>query len=131
MVGNTATPREAAMTRYLLSVHTSADQLEGSMSDEEMRAGFERIGTLESQMKSKHVLVYSGRLEGPSAAAVVQVSAGKAVITDGPFVESKEVLGGFYIIEAESRADALEWAEKTTAAVGAPIEVRPFWSPDS
>ena len=51
---------------------------------------------------------------------------GEVLTTDGPFAESKEHLGGFYIIEAEDIDAALAWATKTTAIVGAPIEVRPF-----
>ena len=47
--------------------------------------------------------------------------------TDGPFVEAREHLGGFYIIEALDLDAALEWASKTVVAIGAPIEVRPFW----
>jgi hypothetical protein len=47
--------------------------------------------------------------------------------TDGPFVEAKEHLGGFYILEAEDLDAALAWAAKVTEAVHAPIEVRPFW----
>ena len=49
--------------------------------------------------------------------------------TDGPFSESKEVIGGFYIIEAASQDDALAWASKTSAAIGEPIELRAFWEP--
>jgi hypothetical protein len=54
------------------------------------------------------------------------VSDNEVLTTDGPFAESKEHLGGFYIIEAEDLDAALAWASKTTAAVSKPIEVRPF-----
>jgi hypothetical protein len=54
------------------------------------------------------------------------VSDGEVVTTDGPFAESKEHLAGFYIIEAEDLDAALGWASKVTAAINAPIEVRPF-----
>ena len=59
-------------------------------------------------------------------ATVVRVSDGEVLTTDGPFAESKEHLGGFYIIEAEDLDSALGWASKVTAAVAKPIEVRPF-----
>jgi hypothetical protein len=55
------------------------------------------------------------------------MSSGEVLTTDGPFVESKEHLGGFYIVDAEDLDAALAWASKTTAIIGAPIEVRPFW----
>ena len=54
------------------------------------------------------------------------MSGGEVVTTDGPFVESKEHLGGFYVVEAEDLDAALAWASKATAAVGKPIEVWPF-----
>lgn len=114
------------MTQYLLAVHMAADPSPRTMSEEEMRAGFARIADLEDEMRSAGALLVSGRLEEASAAVVVRASNGKSVSTDGPFVEAKEALGGFYIIDAPSRDGALEWAEKTSAAVGQPIEVRAF-----
>jgi len=54
------------------------------------------------------------------------MSEGRVLTTDGPFAESKEHLGGFYIIETDDLDAALVWASKTTEAVGKPIEVRPF-----
>jgi hypothetical protein len=59
---------------------------------------------------------------------VVRTSGGKVITTDGPYVEAKEVLGGFYIIEAPTLDEALAWASKTSELVSMPIEVRPFWS---
>ncbi len=114
------------MPRYLLSVHTSGESSAAPMSEEDMRHGFERIAKLEEEMTSAGALVLSARLEPPDAAAVVDARAGKALTTDGPFLESKEIVGGFYIIEAPDRDAALEWASKTSAAISMPIEVRPF-----
>jgi hypothetical protein len=59
------------------------------------------------------------------------MSDGELLTTDGPFAESKEHLGGFYIIEANDLDAALAWAAKTTEAVGSPIEVRPFRAAES
>jgi hypothetical protein len=70
--------------------------------------------------------VFSGRLHEPDTATVVRLSGGEVVTTDGPFVESKEHLGGFYIIQAEDLDAALAWASKVTTAIEVPIEVRPF-----
>ena len=88
------------MSQYLLSVHTGGDSPGRATTDEEARRGFEGIAKLESEMMAASALVFSGRLTDASSASVVHASNGKAVITDGPFVEAKESIGGFYIIEA-------------------------------
>ena len=114
------------MAQYLLSVHTVEGEAREPMSEEEMRQFMGRVGVLEEEIKSAGAWVFSGRLHEPDTATVVRVSDGEALTTDGPFAESKEHLGGFYIIEAEDLDGALAWASKTTAAVSKPIEVRPF-----
>ncbi len=114
------------MPKYLLSAHTVEGQAREPMTDEEMRQFMERISVLEEEMKSTGAWVFSGRLHDPDTATVVRESGGEVLTTDGPFAESKEHLGGFYIIEAEDLDAALAWASKTTAAIKAPIEVRPF-----
>jgi hypothetical protein len=114
------------MPKYLLSAHTVEGQAREPMTDEEMRQLMERVGVLEEEMKSTGVWVFSGRLHEPDTATVVRESGGEVLTTDGPFAESKEHLGGFYIIEAEDLDAALAWASKTTTAIKAPIEVRPF-----
>ncbi len=70
--------------------------------------------------------MFSGRLTEPDAATVVRQGDTEFVMTDGPFAEAKEHIGGFYIIDANDHASALEWARKVVAAINAPIEVRPF-----
>jgi hypothetical protein len=114
------------MPHYQLSVHSVEGQAREPMTDEQMREFAERIGALEEEMKSADALVFSGRLEGPDAATVVRTSEGATMTTDGPFAETKEHIAGFYIIEAEDLDAALGWASKVTAAINAPIEVRPF-----
>jgi hypothetical protein len=114
------------MTRYMFSVHSTEGEARAPMTDEAMRQFQERIGILETEMKSAGAWVFSARLHESDTATVVRVSGGEVLTTDGHFVESKEHLGGFYIIEAEDLDAALAWAAKVTAAVGAPIEVRPF-----
>jgi hypothetical protein len=114
------------MMRYLLSVHSVEGEIREPMSDEEMQQSHKQLGILEEEMKSAGAWVFSGRLHEPGTATVVRISAGEAVTTDGPFVESKEHLGGFYIIEAEDLDAALAWASRVTDAIKIPIEVRPF-----
>ena len=114
------------MTHYLLSVHGVEGEIREPMTDEEMQQSHKQLGILEQEMKSAGAWVISGRLHQPATATVVRMSAGEVVTTDGPFVESKEHLGGFYIIEAEDLDAALAWASRVTDAINVPIEVRPF-----
>ncbi len=114
------------MTRYLLSVHTLEGEARKSITDEERQESFRQLAVLEKEMESAGAWVFSGRLHEPDTATVVRVSGEEVLTTDGPFAESKEHLGGFYIIEAEDLDDALTWASKVTQAIKTPIEVRPF-----
>jgi hypothetical protein len=114
------------MAHYLLSVHTVDGEVRDPMTDEEMQQSWQQIQALEKEMKSTGAWVFSGRLHEPDTATVVRTSGGEVLTTDGPFAESKEHLGGFYIVEAEDLDAALAWASKVTAAIRKPIEVRPF-----
>jgi hypothetical protein len=114
------------MATYLLSVHSVEGEVGNPMTDEEMHQFMTAVGSLEEEMKSAGAWVFGGALHEPDTATVVRMSDGDVLTTDGPFAESKEHLGGFYIIEAENLDAALVWASKTSAAVAHPIEVRPF-----
>lgn len=114
------------MTRYLLSTHRSAGTTRPPMTDEQMRKAWEPIQALEAEMKSAGAWVFSARLHDPDTATVVRVSGGEVVTTDGPFVEAKEHLAGFYIIEAADLDEALGWATKVSGLISSPIEVWPF-----
>lgn len=116
------------MARYLLSVNVGTDDRPQQMTDEEMREGHDKVARLEADMRSSGSLVMSARLEGPEAAFEVNATNGTPLTTDGPFVESKEVIGGFYIVEAPDRDTAREWAARTSAAIGMPIQVRPLFA---
>jgi hypothetical protein len=96
------------------------------MTDEDMQRSLAQLDQVEEEMAGAGAWVFSGRLHGPDASTVVRSADGKALTTDGPFSESKEQIGGFYVIEAEDLDAALAWAAKVTAAIGVPIEVRPF-----
>jgi hypothetical protein len=115
------------MARYLLSTHSVEGEAGPPMSDDEMEQFMRRIGALEEEMRSAGAWVFSGRLEGPDTATVVRSDGGgEVVVTDGPFTEAKEHLGGFYIVEAEDLDAALAWGSKTAECIMRPIEVRPF-----
>ena len=117
------------MSQYLLSVHMSQDQgASEPPSPERMQEYMGRIIALEAEMEQSGTFLFGGRLTAPDAATVVSMEGSDHVLTDGPYTESKEHVGGFYIIEAADLDAALDWARKVVSAVGAPIEVRPFFA---
>jgi hypothetical protein len=91
-----------------------------------MQESWKQIQVVNEELRAAGAWVFGGALHGPETATVVHATGGDAVTTDGPFVESKEHLAGFYIVEAEDLDAALQWASKTSAAVRKPIEVRPL-----
>jgi len=114
------------MPRYLLSAHVVDGEAGEPMTDEQIQHSWQAINALEREMKAAGAWVFSGRLHDANTATVVRVSGGEILTTDGPFVEAREHLGGFYIIEAADLDAALGWAAKVTRTISAPIEVWPF-----
>jgi hypothetical protein len=116
------------VNQYLLSVYEADGKVEGApMTPEDMQSFMQRVSALEDEMETTGTFVFGGALHGPDAATVVHRGAGlDKVVTDGPFVEAKEHIGGFYIINAESLDEALRWADKVVEATSHSIEVRPF-----
>ena len=114
------------MTQYLLSVH----MVDGdpTPSPEEIAVMYKDVDTLNNELQAKGAWVFAGGLHPADTATVVKVKDGEVVTTDGPFAETKEQLGGFWVIEAPDLDAALAWAAKATAACKAPVEVRPFQS---
>lgn len=110
--------------KYLLSVY----QPEGEppapeLLDEIMR----EVKAFDDELRSAGAWVFSGGLNSPGTATVVRQKDGEVLTTDGPFVESKEYLGGLTIIEAPDLDAALAWGRKAARATTLPIEVRPFY----
>ena len=115
------------MSEYLLSTYAVEGEVPGAPSTpEEMQAFMGRVIALEAEMDASGTFVFGGALHGSDAATVVDVSDGDVVMTDGPFAEAKEHIGGFYIINADDLDAALAWAGKVADATNHPIEVRPF-----
>ena len=115
------------MSQYLLSTYTVDGEVEGApTTPEEMQTFMERVIALEAEMDASGTFVFGGALHGPDAATVVSSTDGDVVMTDGPFAEAKEHIGGFYIINADDLDAALVWAGKAADATNHPIEVRPF-----
>lgn len=91
----------------------------------DLEAMFARVDVVNEEMKEKGVFVFAGGLRPSDSATVVRVQNGATTMTDGPFAETKEQLGGFYVIEVDDLDAALAWSEKCAEACGVPIEVRP------
>jgi hypothetical protein len=115
------------MTQYLLSTYAVQGEVPGAPSTpEEMQTFMQRVMALEDEMETSGTFVFGGALHDPDAATVVRAGNGDLVMTDGPFVEAKEHIAGFYIINADDLDAALAWARKVVDAIQHPIEVRPF-----
>jgi len=115
------------MSQYLLSTYSTGGSVRQEMSPEDMQGFMERVYALEAEMKASGTFVFTGRLHDPDAATVVRSNDGDLVMTDGPFVETKEHIAGFYIINADDLDAALAWAGKVVGAINHPIEVTPFF----
>ena len=113
-----------AMTQYLLSVHMVEGQPEPSA--DEMAQMFKDVDLVNEEIKAAGAWVFAGGLHPATTATTVRVRDGEVVTTDGPFAETKEQLGGFWIIKVDDLDAALAWAAKATRACRAPVEVRPF-----
>jgi hypothetical protein len=84
------------------------------------------VDALNTELQQAGAWVFAGGLYPSSTATVVRVDGGDVLITDGPFVEGKEHVGGFWVIQTPDLDSALEWGRKATRACAVPIEVRPF-----
>jgi hypothetical protein len=113
------------MTQYLLSVYGD-EAVNAATSPEEMERMFARVGAFNDEVREAGAWVFAGGLHPTSTATVIRAVGGEVVTTDGPFAEAKEVLGGFWIIEADDLDAALAWARKGAAACEGAVEVRPF-----
>lgn len=112
------------MNQYLLSIY----QPDGPPPPPEMLDPIMRdIEAVKQEMKDAGVWVFSGGLHAPSTATVVRAQDDDVLITDGPYLEGKEHLGGFTIVKAPDLDAALEWGRKLARAIALlPIEVRPL-----
>ncbi|HEX8919589.1 MAG TPA: YciI family protein [Chloroflexota bacterium] len=111
------------MKRYLLSVITpQGDPPPPEILDPIMR----KVDAFNQELKDAGAWVFVGGLNHPSTATVMRLQDGEVLMTDGPFAEGKEYIGGFSVIKAPDLDSALEWGRKLTRATTLPIEVRPF-----
>jgi hypothetical protein len=111
------------MKQYLLSIYQPGETTpEPEFLEEVMRD----VAALNEEMKAAGAWVFTGGLHAASTATVVRDRGGEVLITDGPYAEGKEHVGGIWIIEAPDLDAALEWARKAARATTLPVEVRPF-----
>jgi hypothetical protein len=111
------------MKQYLLAVHS----VEGHVpSPEVMQQAYKDVNDFNADLQAKGAWVFAGGLHPADTATVVRVDNGEVLTTDGPFAETKEQLGGFWVIQADDLDAALDWAAKGSAACREPVEVRPF-----
>ena len=112
------------MPQYMMSVHHEEGEEMPTM--EEMQPIFEAVEEFNAKVRASGAWVFAGGLEGIESATTVDATGEKVIVTDGPFAESKEYLGGFWVIEAPDLDAALTWAEEGSAACRGKVEVRPF-----
>ena len=113
------------MKQYLLSVYhpdVTADAPPPENAEQIMRD----VDALNEELMAAGSWVFAGGLHPSSTATVVRLEGDEVLTTDGPFVEGKEHVGGFWVIKAHDLDAALEWGRKATRACRVPIEVRPF-----
>jgi len=113
------------MPQYLLSVWLDDDYGDLDFDSAEMQAQMARTGALTDEMKGAGAWVFVAGLRPASSATVVRSTGGDVSMTDGPYAETKEQMGGFWVIDAADLDAALEWAAKASVACERPIEVRP------
>lgn len=115
--------------RYLLLIH-SDEKTWDAMTKAEQDAVMDGHMAMQERMKKVGAFLAADRLCPVATATTIRVRDGKVMITDGPFAESKEQFGGFYMIEAANLDEALKWAAEIPCAQTGSVEVRPIWEDD-
>jgi hypothetical protein len=110
--------------KYALTIYVD-ESARDSASEEERQATSQAYGALTQEMEQKGVLVAGEGLYPTPTATTVRVRDGERDVTDGPFAETKEQLGGFYVLDVKNLDEAIEWAAKIPGAQTGSVEVRP------
>ena len=113
------------MTQYLLSVWHD-DTFEVDFDSPDAQRMFAQVDAVNAEMQASGAWVFGGGLHPAETATVVKPSGDGVATTDGPYAETKEQIGGFWVIEAPDLDAALAWATKAARACEGPVEVRPF-----
>ena len=114
------------MTQYFLSLpHDSAEEpTMATMDPAELQEVFAAVDAFNTALQESGAWVFAGGLNPPSTATTVDNTGDTPVLTDGPFAEAKEYLGGFWIIQAENDDAAVEWTKQASRALRSRVEVR-------
>ena len=112
--------------RYLLLI--CSDKNQAPPTPAQMEAMVQGHGRVAQELRAAGKMVHGERLRPDADGTRVRFKAGQRQIMDGPFAETKEALGGFYLIDCDSREEALEWAKKIPLNEGGYIDVRPIWA---
>jgi hypothetical protein len=112
--------------RYMLLI-CSDEKAEAQAPRAEMEAIVQGHMRFAEEVRQAGKMVAGERLRPEDEASRIRLKAGQRQVMDGPFAETKEALGGFYLIECDTRQEAVDWARKIPLREGGFIEVRPIW----
>ena len=112
------------MKEYLLSVHHTGDF--PTPEPDEMQRMFAQVDAFNQELQQSGAWVFAGGLHPKETATTIRYQEGRTLVTDGPYAETKEQLGGFWVIKAADLDAALELAQRAAAACEGDVEVRPF-----
>ncbi len=111
--------------RYMLLI--TLDRTAPPVQEAEMEAILQGHERFEAELQAAGKMVHTERLRSDEEGSRVRLKAGQRQVTDGPFTETKEALGGIYLIECDTKNEAIEWAKKVPLREGKTVEVRPIW----
>jgi hypothetical protein len=112
------------MTQYLLSVHSGPEDYARSL--EEMQPMYDAVEAYNQRARDAGIWVFAGGLQPGDTATTVDGTGATPVLTDGPYLDTKEWIGGFWVFDLPDLDAALQWATEASAACGDKVEVRPF-----
>jgi hypothetical protein len=110
--------------QYMLLIYSEESRWE-TVSEQELETTMKRYGDFTAELRAAGAMLAGDRLQPTANATTVRVRDGEQLVTDGPFAETKEQLGGYYLIEADSLDDAIKWAAKLPGSHHGSVEVRP------
>jgi hypothetical protein len=113
--------------KYLLLMYANGSKY----SQEELQAAAKTWAEFRQEMSASGVMISSGGVPDVSNVTTLRVRNEKTMITDGPFAETHEQLGGYFVVDCKDLDEAIYWAEKIPTAKYGSIEIRPLWSPGS
>ena len=112
--------------KFILMIHGN-EQAEGRRTEAEVKQIVGQHMKVAQDLRAAGKMLHAERLRPQAEATRLRTKAGQPQLTDGPFAETKEVIGGFYLIDCASKAEAVEWASKLPIGEYGFIEVRPIW----